>query len=386
MAKSESTFNPLSLGFGLALKQLRGSTQVSTIAGALQVGNSFVRLLEAGSTKLSPNRALRLIDAFGELEFEQVCKLLVAISATDNLGSTLFQYRSTLRDLQSAGNEDFYFNSMLIKLLAILQSAQDKNAATSPLVDYKEIIEEKIIAERFPDDVIKFLTTVAYVTHPVEDTAEPVIAESDMYDQEFEKLIADTPSIYIDTIALTLKNLNSINANLFANESSKWENENGKEFVSVVAVVTDFKRLLRAENVENFDLKYLFQDTFKELNYIILNDDNKSEAKWESEFRDTLLKRWNYTQKEEVETKYVQKALAKIKIKKGNTADQNIRSFLTTDELNDITWLFVTVRGNKIGFTLKPKPKEKNVIYGETLPYSLAKKKYKDFVSIWKTL
>lgn len=374
--KSTDNINPLNLSFGLALKQLRGTEQSSDVAITLGVGNSFIRLLETGATKISPGRALKLLEAFPQIEFQPLSKLLIAINITDAAVESLNTYRNSLRDIFTViKDEDLYFENALTKLNSILGKIK--------VLD-QESVSRIILAEKFHDDIVTFLTN-ATIRNTDLLRSQKGSAENkkiDLFDLQFEKLLGDTTSIYIDSMSVLLKNLKTINPNLFVQDSSEWEKVNSQNFVKLVGIFTDFKEIMSDDNLKNFDYRYLQNDWFKELNYIILNADDKDYRRL---FIEKLKWRWDKKVPDEV--------FEKVKFKKASSSQAQINDILSSKDISEtytMVWIFITNQGNKIGFGIKggldKKKPDFSLVYGESLSYSLSKEKYGLLEKLWTEL
>jgi transcriptional regulator with XRE-family HTH domain len=362
---SDSKKNPLALAFGMALKKLRGDKNSSAIAEKLNLSNSFVRLLETGATNIHAGKAIKLLDTFPEVEFDPLCKLLTAISITDAFKDSVDGYIGILNDLSKLDDQ---YSSLFEALIQIMHEIRkDPNKA--------ELIIE---TNKYEATIIKFLSDPFFGKIDKSENSE-----KDEYDLSLYNLLDKTPSIYVDTIINNLKSLSTINPNLFVNDSSAWEKENGHNFIGLIAVIRNFDGIITPDNINKFNYKYLKNDDFIYLRFIILNE-NKSSEMWRGKFIEILGDRWNEKLKESVQNK--------IEIKKHNQRDPEISEYLKSGsslELYDLVWIFITKNGNKVGFALKDQnipavsPSQSVTPLGEALSYSVARNKYNSFYKIW---
>jgi DNA-binding XRE family transcriptional regulator len=365
---SKTFKNPLVQALGIALHKMRNELGLSSddVAAKIGLGGSSYRMIEAGSAMLHPGRSLNIIKVFDKIEYDPLCRLLVAIQVMET-GS------ESLEDLRNATLLVSEIDPQLQQLFDLIEPAwevaeqQGANAAA-------QLLEQLHLADALAD----YLTTNRYFG----------VEREKRLDFQLNALIEDTPSIYLDFILDTLRSLKKHRLHYFPEESRSWESDNKHNFLNLYAVIKDASGLVSKENFDSFDYNYLWQPQFQQLHYIFMDDDparlERLRAEFEANLRAALQdKHLKY----QVELEQFDEAMRKVHFRSGLAKREPLVRLLKHREEEvpvDVLWIFTLKNGNKVGFMSNHDSQK--IFYGTTLSYRETAEKLEAFQSIWEQL
>ncbi len=367
-SSSSKTFkNPLVQALGIVLHQMRNSIGLNSdeVAAKIGLGGSSYRMIEAGSAILHPGRSLNIIQVYDKIEFEPLCRLLVAVQVMETGTESVDDFKNATILL---GDTDPQLQVIFDALMPVWKMVGKEDAnKISQYIDKTEI----------PNLIADFLTTNKHFG----------VERERRLDVQLNSLIEDTPSIYLDFILDTLRSLKKHRLHYFPEESRSWENDNKHNFTNLYAVIKDAGSLLDKHNFESFDYNYLWQPQFETLQYIFLDEKYDSETA-KKLFRDNLHsalkdKHVRY----QVELKAFDEAMEKVSFKSGKAKKKELLNLVkqkTDDEPLDLLWIFTLKNGNKVGFISSSEPQK--IFYGTTLNYRETNEKLDSFKQIWGEL
>lgn len=359
--------NPLSQLFGLLLQKLRTNMGLTSdeVAHKLGLGGSSYRMVEAGSGVFQAGRALELIQVFDQLEFEPLCRLLVAIQAMETNKKDWNSKRETAMLLSEADPQ----LSLVFKALEPAWVIGEQGNAHK-VVGYLE-------SQRVYEVLREFLTTNRYFG----------LTQEKRLDFQLNSLIEDIPSVYLDFILDSLQSLRKYRLHYFPDDSSSWENDNKYNFTNLYAIISDPSEITNIENFRSFDYNYLWQNQFEQLHFILFGQFSNAEHQREA-FKENLRKAL-----QEKPTKYAQELERfdevidqKVKFKNGNAFADELKTIMESagEAGTQIFWVFTLKNGNNIGFVSNSNTQQ--IFYGTTLSYKETRDKLNQFKKIWEDL
>lgn len=356
--------NPLSQLFGVLLQKMRSDLGLNSdeVAQKLRLGGSSYRMVEAGSGVYQPGRALELIQVFNQIEFEPLCRLLVAIQTMETSGKDTEGRRGASVLLSDADPQlKLVFDAIEPTWEIALQESSNK------VVSYLETNRAHLVLK-------EFLTTNRYFG----------LEKEKRLDFELNSLIEDIPSVYLDFILDSLQSLRKYRLHYFPDDSSSWENDNKYNFTNLYAVILDSSEITNPENFRSFDYNYLWQTQFERLNFILLGE--KTDAKKQlKDFKETLKmvlheKPVKYAQELK---RFEEVTEQKLRFKNGNIYKDQLKLMLDSvgEDGTKMFWVFTLKNGNNIGFISNSDTQQ--VFYGTTLSYKETRDKLNEFKKIW---
>ncbi len=359
--------NPLAQLFGVLLQKMRTDMGVSSdeVAHKMGLGGSSYRMVEAGSATYQPGRALELIQVFPEIEFDPLCRLLVAIQTIENNKKSWKSKRETA-DLLSEADPQL---KLVLDAIAPAWLISEKNGSHQVITFFEEIHAEHVLRD--------FLTTNRYFG----------VAQEKRLDFELNALIEEIPSVYLDFILDSLHNLRKYRLHYFPNESSSWESENKHNFTNLYAIISDPTEITKPDNFRAFDYNYLWQSQFQQLHFILLGE-NTNAAEQQRAFKENLRlvlreKSTKYAQELETFDEVLDK---KVKFKSGQAYAETLSALMEAagEQGTQIFWVFTLKNGNNIGFVSNNSMQQ--VFYGTALTYKQTRDKLEEFKKIWNDL
>ena len=367
-SSSSKTFkNPLVQTLGIVLHKMRNRMGIASdeVAAKIGLGGSSYRMIEAGSAILHPGRSLNVIKVFDKIEFEPLCRLLVAIQVTETGTQTVEDFKNATILL---GDTDAQLQKIFEAMMPIwkLVDVEDAN-----------FIAQQIEASEIPTLLADFLTSNQYFG----------LDKERKLDRQLNALIEETPSIYLDFILDTLRSLKKHRLHYFPEESRVWEHENRQNFTNLYAVIKDGQGILNKDNFNSFDYNYLWQTQFESVKYIFLEDsfDPKTAKKLFSKHLKASLQDKHI--KYQVELQEFDGAMDKVHFKNGKAQSERLLEIMQPREGEpavEVLWIFTLKNGNKVGFISNAQ--SDTIFYGTTLNYLEANQKLEAFKDIWEAL
>lgn len=367
-SSSSKTFkNPLVQALGIVLHKMRNSIGMTSddVAAKIGLGGSSYRMIEAGSAILHPGRSLNIIKVFDQIEFDPLCRLLVAIQVMETGTQTVDDFKNATILL---GDTDPQLHQLFEALMPVWTLVQNKDSNT--VADFIENSE-------IPSILTDFLTINRYFG----------LEKERRLDFQLNALIEGTPSIYLDFILDILSSLKKHRLHYFPEESRTWESENKHNFMNLYAVIKDPKGILNKDNFSSFDYNYLWQPQFESLKYIILQEDfdpKTSKALFQKHLKEALQEKHI---KYQVELQQFDAAMEKVHFKNGSEKDEallHIMKYSQDGDPVDFLWIFTLKNGNKVGFISNNDSNK--VFYGTTLSYLETNERLEVFKEIWAEL
>lgn len=367
-SSSSKTFkNPLVQALGMVLHQMRNALGMSSdeVAAKLGLGGSSYRMIEAGSAILHPGRSLNIIKVFDKIEYDPLCRLLVAVQVMETGTQTVEDFKNATILIGEIDPQLHQIFDTLMPVWEVVQS-EDANAAA-------KFISNSILVDLLSD----YLTINKYFG----------LEKERRLDFQLNALIEDTPSIYLDFILDTLRSLKKHRLHYFPEESRTWESENKHNFTSLYAVIKDAEGLVNKQNFESFDYNYLWQSQFEKLQYIFL-DDTADIAAIEQTFKSNLREALQDKHiKYQVELEQFEGAMEKVSFKNGIPKETELLRLMKNNESEvpvDVLWIFTLKNGNKVGFISNQNSHQ--VFYGTTLSYKETAERLESFQQLWSLL
>ena len=359
--------NPLSQLFGLLLQKMRADLGLNSdeVAQKLGLGGSSYRMVEAGSGVYQPGRALELIQVFNQIEFEPLCRLLVAIQTMETSNKDTESRKGAAMLLSDADPQLKLVFDALEPAWEIVQQGNSNK------------VVGMLESNRVHHVLKEFLTTNRYFG----------LEKEKRLDFELNSLIEDIPSVYLDFILDSLQSLRKYRLHYFPDDSSSWESDNKYNFTNLYAIILDPKEITNPENFRSFDYNYLWQNQFENLNFILLGE-NIDADKQSNDFKNTLR-----GVLEESPVKYAQELKRfgevtdlKLKFKNGNAYSEQLKAILNSvgEAGTKMFWVFTLKNGNNIGFVSNSNTQQ--IFYGTTLSYKETRDKLNEFKKVWDDL
>jgi hypothetical protein len=364
---TKSFKNPLAQALGLVMHRLRNNIGLSSddAAAKLGLGGSSYRMMEAGSATLHPGRALNVIKIFDQIEFDPLCRLLVAMQIMETGTENADDFRNATLLI---GETDPQLQRIFEALMPVWGLVEEADPNT-----ISDMIEQGPV----PDLLLDFLTTNRYFG----------IEKEKRLDSQLNELIEETPSIYLDFILDTLRTLKKHRLHYFPEESRAWESDNKHTFSNLYAIIKNASGLLSKENFELFDYNYLWQPQFAQVQYIFLEEDINAPLALEA-FKSNLKAALQEKHiKYQVELETFDEAMKKVSFRNGYSRLQdlmNLMKYREEDVPVDVLWIFTLKNGNKVGFMSNNNAQK--VFYGTTLSYKETSAKLEVFKNIWGQL
>lgn len=367
-SSSSKTFkNPLVQALGLVLHKMRNSIGMTSdeVAAKIGLGGSSYRMIEAGSAILHPGRSLNIIKVFDQIEFDPLCRLLVAIQVMETGTQTVDDFKNATILL---GDTDPQLQQLFDALMPAWKLVQNQDA--NSVADY-------ISNSDVPSILTDFLTINRYFG----------LEKERRLDFQLNALIEGTPSIYLDFILDILSSLKKHRLHYFPEESRTWESENKHNFLNLYAVIRDPAGILNKDNFSSFDYNYLWQPQFESLKYIILDKDfdpEKSKTLFQRYLKEALQDKHI---KYQVELQQFDEAMEKVHFVNGyGKRNELYNSMKYSEDSNpvDFLWIFTLKNGNKVGFISNNDSNK--VFYGTTLSYLETNERLEVFKQVWPDL
>lgn len=328
--------NPLSMALGFFLKKVRenqrGRITSAQVANAIGVGDSFYRMIEAGTANLHPSKALKLIKAFGDynvsISWEAISRYLMAIQTLDSAISDEKNvskpqkglFRATIDELKNA-------DANLEKLLHHFEAAFIHQEQGN-LEDMKKMLSE----DKCVNELYEYMCNVNYAKD-----IEIKMAEN------LHQLIYTVPSLHLDTISNLLKDFSQMPLGVVFSSLSNWEKKNAKVYKGLYGICKTHKYITSKENLSQYQYDYLWEDNFKECKFIFL-DDNITSKFIHDEFATNL--RENIILNKEAKF-----GIAVQKWQPIVSNNPELMSLLKLeDEYFDAMWIFILNNNHQVGF------------------------------------
>lgn len=372
MAKKKGIKNPLAQLLGVYFKKERDFRGMSSdsVANQIDIGGSFYRMIESGAANFHPSRSLDIIKVFYKIEFDALCKMLVAIQILES-------HKDAIEDFQKALEEVGDADPQLAKLFQILEPVwviiQKKTAK-----DVKKFLESEPVYH----EIKQFLTSNKYYEKETEKRL----------DLELNALINQTPGFYLELTFKILQILERYPTHILPDDLYKWERENKHEFTNLYAIIKNHQSVSSLENLSNYTYDYLWSSQFEELNFIFLDEsqDNDKALQTFKKNLKTVLKR--KPQEFQSELQNFDKAISKVSFKGGKEHKEALsKIMLHKDKSNkenfhlyDLLWIFTLQNGNVIGFMSNVDAEQ--ILQRVSLTYKETYEKLTLFKEIGKTI
>ncbi len=359
--------NPLMQALGLVLQRMRNFMVLSSddVAAKLGLGGSSYRMVEAGSAVLQPGKALQVIKSFERIEFEPMCKILIAIQVMESGIESIDDMRATARLLGEAD--------------PLLQAFLGKLEPLWPVIKSNEsgVVADEIKERHLDLELEKFLTT----------PSPKVIDQEGLLDSHVQSLLSSTPPFYLDLSLDLLENLQGYVPRVSPNELAKWEEKNKWRITHIIGVIRDYRAFTDSANFEFFDHSFLWENQFEKMNIMYLASARKEVLKeFIHQFKQHLLKN---RKKYEQRIPRFDEMIGKIEIKWGHPRLAELNELLAHEsvEMNNL-WFYKLKGGNVIAFADNSvmNSKDDRLHYGTSFSYSETVKKLKHIEKIWSEL
>jgi hypothetical protein len=378
-AQSSKVFkNPVSQALGLVLQRMRNSIGIPSeeMAVKLDLGASTYRMVESGSATLQPGKALGVIKYFERIEFEPLCKLLIAIQVMDSGISSVDDMQTTAILL---GETD-----------AELQSLLRKFETTWPRVKGGDPnkVSDAIKVSQLDMEVERFLTS------PTVRRVE----SKDALQFHVKSLLEKTPPFYFDLALDLLDTLQGYPPRVSASELSRWETKNKSKIANVYAILESSANLLDPANFNTFDYSFLWQNQFGTMKVIYSDQPSRGNAPQDvnKKFTKNLsehLRKHRLKYRHEIDE--FDAAIQRIQIKSGYTTKDKLADILMYESFDQPIrmrnfWLYQLNNGNTVAFidnyTTDETASKDQPFYGTGLSYSETITKLHNLEEIWNAL
>lgn len=358
--------NPLLIAFGLCLKSLREEKGLSTkdLAKLLKMSGSGYRMVEGGSSPFQIGRSLMLIKVFPEISYSALSRISVATKVV----STLLSNNSSLRDsLNEISQADEKIGLLLTKI--------NQNTIDSLKADTQDV-KSHLLKDNFIKHLIQFLKSGNESDFQVETEK---ILESKLIRQ-----IKKSPSIYLDLALMSLNFLEDMPVVIDSSDLTRWQLRNLKNFKSLFFVSKKYEYIINESNLSKFWYPFLFYNSFEEVRMLFTGEEEADFVL--KKLKIILFKIW---EEKGILSKYtaeeVELAFSKFKIKKvdnfhlENSLDDNSK-FLDFD----LSWLYVKMNYNQIGFHVDLVDQKKSVFdNGKPMLHEETHTFIKNFRELW---
>jgi len=377
MAKQNKTDkkikNPLSIMLGVFLAKERNklpdNNSSKEMSKTIGIGESFYRMIEAGSANIHPSRVLDIIRAFplSEINLDALCKYLVAIQIVETNLSSYNTFENAISEL-SIADEKFQ------KLFKNFEP------------DWKEIKNLPYTTNLY-NELKDFLTNY-------DDYASSSTEILEKQENILNNVFYELPTIYFDYVENFIKQTKKLPVRIHFDELREWEKDHMNDFSSIYAIIRNHNIVTHKENLNTYLYDYLWGKEFDNACFIFLEDEkNASDIKkiFEKNLKSSYVKKNINSRLNNFDNK-----IKKIKFKtyKKNNAEVNEVLNETNnknEKINyDAIWCFTLKANNeKIGFVAKAKQHESIPDYqffidGKSLNYYDTKKKQKIIQNLWE--
>jgi hypothetical protein len=337
--------NPLQRMFGTWLRVTRKELSLDSdfAARALDLTETYYRLVESGRATFNPNLAFRLIALLGsrtgpaaaQIHFQRLALYLVGAQWVS----------AEMTHLEAAKRAD------LAAVEALAARDADFELFHMRTKGYYALREGDETQRQFLEDtaapcVANFLATVDYA-RPAKDAIVELVMPA-------EKLLA-LPTLNVEMITRLLEDLSGRPFVHTAHLAAAWEDRTSPLIRSVHGIYKDPELILSKENLRNFHYQYLLQPRFQQLRFVFLEPVNAKSAK--AAFVRTLNQEREAVDLERLEDRHVQKirfvALTDQQVELHRERLTRFRSGTTPDGQSGVYeayWSFDTATDIPIGF------------------------------------
>ncbi|MCB0832723.1 MAG: hypothetical protein KDC45_04610 [Bacteroidetes bacterium] len=359
--------NPLMQTLGMVLQNMRNMLVQSSdeVAARLGLGGSSYRMVEAGSAVLQPGKAVQVIRTFERIEFEPLCRILVALQVMESGVDSIDDMRAMSKLLAEA-------DPSLIDLMNLYEPVW-------PLIKSQEsgVIADEIRARKIDDALERFLTTRPQLVQDADG----------LLDHHVRSLLSSTPPFYLDLSLDLLENLQGYVPRVSPQELSKWEIKNRSRIVEIIGLLRDSRSLTVSENFEFFDHPFLWEPQFEKMRIVHMNTSKKDVFE---EFRGNLhghLQR--YSKKYELQLLRFDGAMEKITFRAGARKKDEAEELFTHESMTmNNLWFYKLRGGNVVAFADNSElnAPEELVHYGTSFTYGETISKLKAIETLWDSL
>ena len=358
--------NPLAQLFGLCVQQLRSQAGFSSdeVASRMGISASSYRMMESGAAPLHPGRALDLVRVLDTVEFDALSRVLIALQVIENAGRSFSEWQQAAQNLEEV---DPQLGQLLAHLHPIWQQPKLKPQQVSKLLEQNRAVKA----------MIDFFTTNRFFG----------LDKGKRLDFQLNNLIDNTPSIYLDFILDSLKNLHRYRLHYFPEDSSSWESDNKHQFTELHAVIAHSVDITHIDNFKSFDYNYLWQPQFEKLKFVFLDQGRPVQEIFETFKRELQAALQMQPNKYRAELDNFDAAMEKVSFKNGTPqaeAFEKMLQFGPNGELTEMLWIFTMLNGNKVGFISNAH--QQKVFYGTTLSYKETRERLNTINSLWNDL
>ncbi len=351
----------------MVLQRLRNQMVISSDAMAAKIGlgSSSYRMIEAGSAVLQPGKALMIIKNFERIEFEPLCKILVAIQIME-------AGIDTIEDMRTV-------SSLIGEIDPGLRALYDKFEPLWKILPHAEssAVADEIRARNLDGELERYLCTPA-----------PVVVDAEgLLDAHVKSLLSTTPPFYFDLALDLLDNFQGYAPRVSPKELARWEEKNKSRIVRIIGVLRDPQSLTDPGNFELFDHSFLWEPQFETMQIILLSPSRQDVLK--------AFKAHLGAHMEKQHKRYAHRlsrfdeALAKIDIRSGHHLRKRIEEVMTHDamRMNNL-WFYRLNNGNVVAFAdnSSPDAPASQIYFGTSLPYTETTRKFKDVEKFWQEL
>lgn len=252
--------HPINYAFALALKRarLQEATTSESVARSLGIGWSLYRLIESGSAVLQPDKAIGVIRAFQKtrIEFRPLCTLLVSLQILAiNKSKTIDEAQRQAEDLAAV-------DEGLEQVVRALDPVWRKLSQISNSRSIATALEE----DGLPEIVLRFLA----------ETIQPASDDRLSVNRPWvEKLITDTPPLFLDLVSNVISELNHYPQLLTVEYVRSWEARHRGMFRGMHAVCESLDKIIGTYG--DFDWSFIADVSFKGLRVISLTEKRRQE-------------------------------------------------------------------------------------------------------------
>ncbi len=371
--------NPLNVMFGAFIQNERRNyfpnlTVTEVAKDELKMSVSLYKMTEAGLASFSLNRLLLLLEKFKDSDFlfDRLLKFAGGQNIVDNLiTNKKLTPQFAFEDLAKVDDE---FKALYIKTEKYFDYQEDSK-------EFKDFIQNEAIVE-----VKRFLQESSYLIETKEEFDEKEIDKKD-FDKELIDKIKYVPSLNIGLLFDFIKSFSGIIPLHFQEIASTWEDDNSKNFESLIGLFEVPELIISKRNFETFHHSYLLEESFKKVRYIFSHKSNfKNEDDIKKQYQTIL----NQCRKEkglkEIPEHIFQEKVS-IVILKGKD-EEMVRDLLRaphspSTRLQAFWTFYMNTANNKIGFA-GVAHMDVNVVYN--LSYGEVKKRAGIFKNLWDAL
>jgi hypothetical protein len=370
--------NPLSIALGTFFARERNLLRDNSkeMANKIGIGESFYRMIEAGSANLHPSRVLQVIKAFpnSSINLDALCKFLVAIQMVESNLSTYETFRQAINDLVAADNK-------IQKLFKVFEPVwkvmQNGNYEVKDLFDTDMVYNE----------LREFMTNYEYYATSSIETSEVKL-------QNINTIFENLPTIYFDYVEDFVQRTQELPTRIRFSDLWKWEDKNRKNFKSQYCISRDHENVTSLENLRRYKYRYLWENQYIETNMIFLTDEpvDKIRKRFETNLRKSL------TESNDIEKlNDFDERILKVHFKTCPVDNAEVIQALSGMDLDaseeseqmrmyDAVWVFTLVNNNNIGFLSIISKDDVKLVEGVNLNHSKTIEKLDIMKKLWESI